>query len=402
VTSRRRRLSVDGWMGRLGLVVASLAVTLGLIESVLRLVPAWSRATTRDERFAFNPYRPDGRLGFTLRPGVRVRHTDRDFSVMVAVNALGARGPERGSKAPDTARILLLGDSFAFGWGVEQEETFGARLERLLRERVGSVEVLSAAVPGWSTDQQYLYLHVHGLTLDPDLILLAEGENDLEEIGLNRLTLGEDRLPVRIEPMWRIIDATGRMRYLGSPRAALPRQEWPGETWLKDHSLLYHWLRFRLVKASAALAVRRARPPAPEWLTKEPTLPISRVPLDELQRALASSADFRLRYHLFLLEAMEREARARGVPMRTLLVAPSGETRPADPALAGLHAACAARAEVCFNSARVISAAERARFTFAHDSHWNSEGHRRIGEALADWLEAEPGLRRGPAGKGRG
>jgi lysophospholipase L1-like esterase len=398
MTSRRRRLSVDGWMGRLGLVVGSFAVTLGLIEAVLRLVPAWSRATARDERFAFNPYRPDGRLGFTLRPGVRVRHTDRDFSVTVAVNALGARGPERGSpKPPDTRRILLLGDSFAFGWGVEQEETFGARLERLLSERVGPVEVLSAAVPGWSTDQQYLYLRVHGLALDPDLILLAEGENDLEEIGLNRLTLDEDGLPVRIEPMWRIIDATGRMRYLGSRRTALPRQAWPGETWLKDHSLLYHWLRFRLVKASSALAVRRARPPAPEWLIREPALPINRVPPDELQRALASSADFRLRYHLFLLEAMEREARARGVPMRTLLVAHSGETRPADPALAGLHTACAARGEACLDSARVISAAERERFTFAHDSHWNPEGHRRIGEALAAWLEAEPGLRRGLA-----
>jgi hypothetical protein len=41
----------------------------------------------------------------------------------------------------------------------------------------------------------------------------------------------------------------------------------------------------------------------------------------------------------------------------------------------------------------VIAAAETARFTFAHDSHWNPEGHRRIGEALAAWLEAEPALR---------
>jgi hypothetical protein len=146
------------------------------------------------------------------------------------------------------------------------------------------------------------------------------------------------------------------------------------------------------------MAVRRRRPPAPEWLTKEPVRPINRVPPDELQRALASSADFRLRYHLFLPEAMEHEARARG--MRTLLVAHSGETRPADPTLAGLHAACAARGEACFDSARVISAAERERFAFAHDSHWNPEGHQRIGEALAARLEAEPGLRRGAAGRG--
>ena len=386
--------SVRAWMGRLGLVVASCAVTLGLLEIPLHLLPAWSRATTRDERFAFSPYRPDGRLGFTLRPGVRVRHVDQDFSVSVAVNALGMRGPERGESKPvGTTRVLLLGDSFAFGWGVEQEEAFGARLERLLTERVGPVEVLPAAVPGWSTDQQFIYLRTQGLALHPDLIILATSENDLTELSLNRLTLADDRLPVRVEPMWRMVDATGRMRYIGTGRAALPREPWPGETWLQDHSLLYHWLRFRLTKVSAVVGLRRARPGAPEWLASNPGLAIDRVSPDDLQRALAVSPGFRLRYHLFLTEAMEREAGARGIPLRILLVAHSGETRPADPVLAGLHAACAARGEACFDSARVISAAETAQFTFAHDSHWNREGHRRVGEALATWLEREPALR---------
>jgi hypothetical protein len=397
-TASRRRAPLESIRGRLALVVVSCAATLGLVEAALRLMPAWSRATTRDERFAFNPYRPDGRLGFTLRPGVRVRHADRDFSVSVAINALGGRGPERERlKPPGTARILLLGDSFAFGWGVEQDETFGARLERRLSERAGPVEVLSAAVPGWSTDQQYLYLRTQGLALGPDLILLAASENDIQEIGFNRLTLDENRLPVRIEPMWRIIDAAGRMRYIGSGRSALPRQPWPGEAWLQDHSLVYHWLRFRLAKLSAAVAVRRARPPEPEWLVRDPARPIDRLSSDELQRALAASAGFRLRYHHFLMEAMEREARGRSVPLRILLVAHSGETRPTDPALAGLHAACAARQASCFDTARVISAADTARFTFAHDSHWNREGHRRIGDALAIWLDGEPAIRPGAA-----
>jgi hypothetical protein len=388
---------VRGSLGRLGLVAVSCVVALGLVEAGLRLVPAWSRATTRDERFAFNPYRPDGRLGFSLHPGVRVRHVDQDFSVTVKVNTLGMRGAERGpSKPPGTARILLLGDSFAFGWGVEQEETFGARLERLLKERVGPIEVWSAAVPGWSTDQHYLYLRTRGLALNPDLVLLAEGENDPTELGFNRLTLDEDRLPIRIEPQWRIIDATGRMRYLARGHEALPRKAWPGEAWLKDHSLFYHWLRFRLVKLSAVVTVQRARPPAPEWLTRDPARPISRLSPDDLQRALATSPEFRLRYHLFLVEAIEREVRARGIPLRRLLIAYSGETRPADPVLARHHAACAAWGDACFDSARAIGAAETARFTFAHDSHWNREGHRHIGEALATWLEPEPALRRSP------
>ena len=392
--------SIRGLLSRLGLVLLSCVATLGLVEGALRLVPAWSRATTRDERFAFNPYRPDGQLGFALHPGVQVRQVDRDFSVAVTVNSLGMRGPERvPSKRPGPARILLLGDSFAFGWGVEQEEAFGARLERLLTERVGPVEVWSAAVPGWSTDQHYLYLHTRGLGLAPDLVLLATGENDLAELGFDRLTLDAGRLPVRIEPMWRIIDATGRMRYLGTGPAALPRAPWPGETWLQDHSHLYHWLRFRLAKLSAGMAVRRTRPPAPEWLERDPVRPIAGLPPDELQRALATSPEFRLRYHLFLVAAMERETRARGIPLRTLLVAHSGETRPADPALGGLHDACAARPEVCLDSARVIPASEIARFTFAHDPHWNREGHRRIADALTAWLAGEPTLRRAAAGK---
>ena len=390
-----RRGHLRTWLERLGLIIVSCAATFGLLEVALHLVPAWSRATTRGERFAFSPYRPDGRLGFTLRPEVSVRHADRDFSVSVAVNTLGMRSPERGASKPaGTARILLLGDSFAFGWGVEQDETFGARLERLLTDRVGPVEVLPAAVPGWSTDQHSIYLRTSGWALRPDLILLATGENDLAELSLNRLTLDEDRLPVRVEPMWRMIDATGRMRYLGSGRAALPRAPWPGETWLQDHSLLYHWLRFRLAKASAAVAVRRALPSPPGWLASDPDLAIGRVSPDDLQRALAVSPGFRLRYWRFLVEAMESEARARGIPLRMLLVAHSGETRPADPVLAGFHIACAARGGACFDSARVISAAETAQLTFAHDPHWNREGHRRVGEALATWLEREPALRR--------
>ncbi len=196
-----------------------------------------------------------------------------------------------------------------------------------------------------------------------------------------------------------MIDATGRMRYLGRGRAALPRAPWPGETWLQDHSHLYHWLRFRLAKLSAGMAVRRATPPAPEWLRSDPGRPIARLSPDDLQRALATSPEFRLRYHRFLVETMEQDVRARGVPLRTLLVAHSGETRPADPVLASLHDACASRPDACLDSARVIPAAEIPRFTFAHDSHWNREGHQRIADALAAWLAGEPALRRA-AGKG--
>ena len=73
---------------------------------------------------------------------------------------------------------------------------------------------------------------------------------------------------------------------------------------------------------------------------------------------------------------------------------PRLDTRPADPLLGRLHAECAARGDACLDSARVVPAAAPGQFTFAHDPHWNREGHRRIGEALADVLGRDPALRR--------
>jgi hypothetical protein len=66
------------------------------------------------------------------------------------------------------SRILVLGDSFAAGHGVTQEETFSEVLENLLE---GRVDVINAAVPGWGTVQQLLWFKEEGLRYDPDLVL---------------------------------------------------------------------------------------------------------------------------------------------------------------------------------------------------------------------------------------
>ena len=70
-------------------------------------------------------------------------------------------------------RIACVGDSVTFGWGVSYEESYPARLERLLIERGRSVEVLNAGVPAmkpgtiwkWAVDQFSVW--------NPDLILVA-------------------------------------------------------------------------------------------------------------------------------------------------------------------------------------------------------------------------------------
>ncbi|MAA79608.1 MAG: hypothetical protein CL916_10145 [Deltaproteobacteria bacterium] len=88
----------------------------------------------------------------------------RQFSV--STNSQGFRGPEI-SKTKTGLRILCLGDSVTFGWGVEQEESYPSLIAKSL-----SLDVINAGIPAmkprhialWSSDLR---------SLKPDIILFA-------------------------------------------------------------------------------------------------------------------------------------------------------------------------------------------------------------------------------------
>src|SRR5262249_19155124 len=84
--------------------------------------------------------------------------------------------------APGTVRILGLGDSVMFGWGVAEEDSCLRQLERLLRERQPAVrwEVVVTAVPGYNTVMEVATLVDLGLALQPALVLLDIVGNDTE------------------------------------------------------------------------------------------------------------------------------------------------------------------------------------------------------------------------------
>ena len=80
-------------------------------------------------------------------------------------------------------RILLLGDSQTFGWGVSFEETFAVRLQRMLARdavEVGvDVEVVNAAVPAYNAYQEAAFLSARGMAYEPDCIVVLFVGNDL-------------------------------------------------------------------------------------------------------------------------------------------------------------------------------------------------------------------------------
>src|SRR3990167_23406 len=77
-------------------------------------------------------------------------------------NSHGLRGPAVTLEKPnDTYRILFLGDSFAQGYGVDEDKTFVRRLEKQLNDKYKQkpkIEIINAGVPNYSPLLEYLYL----------------------------------------------------------------------------------------------------------------------------------------------------------------------------------------------------------------------------------------------------
>jgi lysophospholipase L1-like esterase len=98
-------------------------------------------------------------------------------------NSLGYRNGEFPAEKPDGVfRIVALGGSSTYDVRIEDnEKTFTAQLEKLLREEFGyeNVEVINAGVPGFNSWEMLINLEFRVLDLDPDLAILYEGTNDV-------------------------------------------------------------------------------------------------------------------------------------------------------------------------------------------------------------------------------
>lgn len=155
--------------GRLGLVALALLVSSLGAELCVRIVNPQHETTSSP-----GLYQPDPPGRYRLSPGFEgeVRRPG-SFRTSVVINSSGMRGPEVPAKQPGNFRLLALGDSFTFGYGVEVNEPFVSLLAEDFQTEIPLFESLNGGVGGYGLPDNLLWLERYGLELKPDLVLLC-------------------------------------------------------------------------------------------------------------------------------------------------------------------------------------------------------------------------------------
>lgn len=168
------------------LAIASTVTLLFILEIILRTWGTQGLYTP----FLYPKAMIDTSLVTTMRPNFEGDFPKSEIKGHIKINSKGLRDKERPYEKNNKYRILGLGDSFAFGHGMESEESYLSILEKLLQEQKDSTyEVIKAAAPAIGPQRYLTILQNEGLKYNPDLVLVSFFTgNDVSDIDLSGWT----------------------------------------------------------------------------------------------------------------------------------------------------------------------------------------------------------------------
>lgn len=182
----RGRGRLRGALLNLLLLATSGFVALAGFELVLRLFPNllgeeaalrvhWLEVAGERDSEGRSLMVDDPSIGFLYRPGTEGRITRGDLDFRFRLDSKGFRNPE---PWPEPARIVVLGDSMAFGYGADD----GADWVSLLRSRLPGVGIVNLGLIGSGTLQQERIFERFAAELRPSIVLLCLfAGNDLDD-----------------------------------------------------------------------------------------------------------------------------------------------------------------------------------------------------------------------------
>ena len=161
-------------------------------------------------------YQPHQKYHHTLKPDFyqRFHYRKHDAVMTVQTDAAGFRACNSDSTTDKGMKVLFLGDSFVFGYGLEVHDRLDCFLRRLAEKRNLPVDTVNWGVPGWGTRHQVRYAADHLQEESPDVLVLVFCKNDpANDRGLELPTLPDMESPL-----------------------------YPVKTWLRSYSHSYRWL----------------------------------------------------------------------------------------------------------------------------------------------------------------
>jgi hypothetical protein len=160
-------------MKKISIIILGLVCAAGVLEALLRtFLPQPDYGTLRKQGRC---YQSDKNLYVTHKPNTACENSAAEYSVSMHINNGGFRTakPVSTNKPNGIKRILFIGDSYTFGHGVQDQESYPSQLTTLLNTQKERVEVLNAGVPGVGLDWYYMYLKEKAFAWNPDLIVVG-------------------------------------------------------------------------------------------------------------------------------------------------------------------------------------------------------------------------------------
>ena len=189
------------------------AVVLGLMVGAAVAVPGWVYWQRVRPIYLQEPghertghrYLHDPLLGWRNIPGWEANTNGKKLTI----NSRGLRDREYAlAKPAGVRRVLVLGDSYTWGYGVADDEIYTEVLERSLASRGAKVQVINSGVSGWGTDQEFLFLKSEGIKYQPDVVVLAlyltndpENNSSSTQYGLAKPVFTDDELTLANVPV---------------------------------------------------------------------------------------------------------------------------------------------------------------------------------------------------------
>jgi lysophospholipase L1-like esterase len=322
--------------------LALLAVEFLLLRGVLGL-----HGIRDADIYAYDP-----ELGWALRPNVDARSSSLEFAYTISTDRLGLRRAGPGDVRQSAARrILIVGDSFAFGWGVSGDEMLSSRLERALGNSGGGAAVLTAGVPGYSTDQDYLSWKRLDAQLDPAVVIVLMGTNDPPADNASTVRMGNASYS---KPRFRV-GTGGTVALEGTP--------------VPDKQLVIIPTLLEPIKARARTLAAYAL--AKQFRDARQFSAASAPPPQFDAAALGTTAA--------ILGAFNRDAQAHGAALLVVLIP--------GPTLSAPLAAICRDAGIAFLDLTPRFAGHDD-LTFKYDGHWNAQGHQAAADVIAPVVRA--------------